>query len=194
MVANKRTRRGQARTELLAAALRLIATSGLNSFSMRELSEESGVSLGTFTHHFSSRANMIREAIGEHSAACVAIGDTALIQAATQTGAAAVATLRAALLDLYGDRIRALVIAELRTRAVNDADVARAATAVETTTTALVTAAYRHMAIQATPARVRDAGDILVGQSVRLAIKHTAAADHHAAVRRHLSRALPVPR
>lgn len=54
--------RGSARPAILAATLRLVADEGVDAVTHRRVAELAGVSLGSTTHHFSGRNELLREA------------------------------------------------------------------------------------------------------------------------------------
>lgn len=53
--------RGTARDAILGAALRVIAEEGVDAVTHRRVAERAGVSLGSMTHHFSGRDELLRE-------------------------------------------------------------------------------------------------------------------------------------
>ena len=55
-------RRGESRESLLRKTLELIAESGVDKITHRQVSKACGVSLGTTTYHFSSRDELLRQA------------------------------------------------------------------------------------------------------------------------------------
>ena len=54
--------RGTARDAILTATLRLVASKGVDAVTHRRVAELAGVSLGSTTHHFSGREELLREA------------------------------------------------------------------------------------------------------------------------------------
>lgn len=56
------TKRGAAREQIVAATLRLIAEQGIDAVTHRAVAERAGVSPGSTTHHFTSRADLLRAA------------------------------------------------------------------------------------------------------------------------------------
>ena len=54
--------RGTARESILAATLQVVAEEGVDAVTHRRVAERAGVSLGSTTHHFSGREELLREA------------------------------------------------------------------------------------------------------------------------------------
>ena len=54
------------RTQILEAALTLVAQGGVDSVSHRRVAEAAGVPLGSTTYYFASRAHLLREAFEHH--------------------------------------------------------------------------------------------------------------------------------
>jgi len=73
--------RGTAREAILAATLQVVAEEGVDSVTHRRVAERAGVSLGSPTHHFSGRDELIREAFRSYllraDEALVALADAA---------------------------------------------------------------------------------------------------------------------
>ena len=59
-------RRGTARKAILSATLKLIAESGVDSVTHRRVAQAAGVSLGSTTHHFSGRRELLRESFQQY--------------------------------------------------------------------------------------------------------------------------------
>ena len=59
-------RRGQAREAILLATLNLIAESGVDAITHRRVAERARVSLGSTTHHFSGRRELLQESFRQY--------------------------------------------------------------------------------------------------------------------------------
>jgi len=62
-----RTRPGAGRQALIDAAVRVVGDGGLRRLTYREVAREAGVTQGLVSHHFGSRAELVRAAL-EHAA------------------------------------------------------------------------------------------------------------------------------
>jgi TetR/AcrR family transcriptional regulator, regulator of biofilm formation and stress response len=67
-----RTRPGAGRQALIEAAVRVVGDGGLRRLTYREVAREAGVTQGLVSHHFGSRAELIRAALEHASRASLA--------------------------------------------------------------------------------------------------------------------------
>jgi DNA-binding transcriptional regulator YbjK len=113
------------RRSILDAALRVIARDGAEALTHRRVAEEAAVPLGSTTYYFASRDEMLREALGHHAAAAMALLDEVEAKHVPRSVAELVASLVAMVDHEFEDPSRVLVEYELILRAARDAELAR---------------------------------------------------------------------
>lgn len=186
LVANRSTKRGNGQYEIVAAAQRLIAAGGMASFSIRELMEEADMSLGSYTWHFGRRAELLEAALNAHVADIERVVTTA-VREARDTPDTAVETLRAALLDVSGDRTRCLVAAELRLHAARDIAGRALQDRVDAAMASVLTLLHELLDQPRSEAAVQDTHDRLMAMAVRHAVQWRDQSQFHRAVQRTLN-------
>ncbi len=110
--------RGQCRGQILSTTLTAIALRGIHGLTLRDIAADAGVSLGSTTYHFPSRAMLIDAALTTHVGHTEAIVDAA----ASASHGPHRSDVHAALLDLFADRDRVLVRNELHLVAARAGD------------------------------------------------------------------------
>ncbi len=120
MTERQRVKRGTGRNELIAATLRLIASRGLHAVSLREIADESRLSLGSTTYHFADRTALMRTAIAEYVADVESLVADAVDTSRKRRAVQVDGGLHAAMRHLFADRRQVLIRAELRLEATRD--------------------------------------------------------------------------
>jgi DNA-binding transcriptional regulator YbjK len=113
------------RRAILDAALRVVARDGAEALTHRRVAEEAAVPLGSTTYYFVSRDEMLREALGHHAAAAMALLAEVAAQHTPRSVAELVASLVAMVEHEFEEPSRVLVEYEFILRAARDADLAR---------------------------------------------------------------------
>lgn len=107
--------RGEGRAALVAATQQVIAARGIERVRMRSIAAQAGLSIGSATYHFHDRADMIYDALCDHTDTIEFLADTAITATAAGDRMGGV---QHALVGIYADRDRAVVTTELRAHSV----------------------------------------------------------------------------
>lgn len=186
MTATRPTERGNGRNEIVAAAQRLIARRGMSSFSVRELMREAHLSsTGSYSQHFRNSGELLAAALDKHVDDIDKVFAIALL-GARNSPETAMETLRMAVLQIIGDRTRALVAAELRLYATRDAGGRALQERSDALMSSVLTPLHELTEQPITTVAVQEALDRLLAIAVRHASRHDSRAEFRRAVRRTL--------
>ena len=157
----------------------------MSSFSVRELMHEADMSLGSYNWHFSRRSELLEATLGAHVDDIEKVFAVALL-GARNTPETATETLRMALLQIVGDRTRALVGAELRLYATRDVAGRALQERADAAMASVLTPLHELTDHPRTTVAIQDAHDRLMSSAVRHATRHQNHAEFRRAVRRTL--------